>query len=175
MGWCGGLVNHDCPAGRANDQHSPTHTPSAGAADTPPAGRLGVRSAARHVLAIQNTTVIKSEGGGGLYLHMRLALDADDGAILGLADATFHGGARSETGWGARDADRERGSPKTELYRLAQTQRARTRNRAGLMGVRLPLEGRGAPFWRCLSVGNDRLAAPPARILRSRLPLLARI
>ena len=53
------------------------------------AGRLGVRSAGRHVLAIQDTTVIKSEGGGGLYLHVCLALDADDGAILGLADATF--------------------------------------------------------------------------------------
>ena len=53
------------------------------------AGRLGVRSSGRHVLAIQDTTVIKSDGGGGLYLHVCLALDADDGAILGLADATF--------------------------------------------------------------------------------------
>jgi hypothetical protein len=53
------------------------------------AGRLGARCTDRHVLAIQDTTVIKSEGGGGLYLHVCLALDADDGAILGLADATF--------------------------------------------------------------------------------------
>lgn len=53
------------------------------------AQRLGARCAGRHVLAIQDTTVLKSEGGGGLYLHVCLALDADDGAILGLADATI--------------------------------------------------------------------------------------
>ena len=53
------------------------------------AERLGARCAGRHVLAIQDTTVLKSEGGGGLYLHVCLALDADDGAILGLADATL--------------------------------------------------------------------------------------
>ena len=53
------------------------------------AERLGARCVGRHVLAIQDTTVLKSEGGGGLYLHVCLALDADDGAILGLADATL--------------------------------------------------------------------------------------
>ncbi|WP_283813220.1 hypothetical protein [Bradyrhizobium manausense] len=34
----------------------------------------------RHVLAIQDTTVLRSEGGGGEYLHAVLALDAQDGA-----------------------------------------------------------------------------------------------
>ncbi len=53
------------------------------------AARLGRRCEARHVLAIQDTTVVKSEGGGGLYLHACLAVDADDGAILGLAHAQF--------------------------------------------------------------------------------------
>jgi hypothetical protein len=53
------------------------------------AERLGGRCADRHILAIQDTTVVKSEGGGGLYLHVCLAVDADDGAILGLAHAQF--------------------------------------------------------------------------------------
>jgi hypothetical protein len=43
----------------------------------------------RHVLAIQDTTVLRSEGGGGEYLHAVLALDAQDGAILGLIGGCF--------------------------------------------------------------------------------------
>lgn len=43
----------------------------------------------RHVLAIQDTTVLRSRGGGGDYLHVVLALDAQDGAILGLIDGQF--------------------------------------------------------------------------------------
>lgn len=53
------------------------------------AERLGERCQDRHVLVIQDTTVVKSEGGGGLYLHACVAFDADDGAILGLAHAQF--------------------------------------------------------------------------------------
>ncbi|SCB38512.1 hypothetical protein GA0061098_1007288 [Bradyrhizobium shewense] len=52
----------------------------------------------RHVLAIQDTTVLRSEGGGGEYLHAVLALDAQDGAILGLIDGCFlerEGGRRA--------------------------------------------------------------------------------
>jgi hypothetical protein len=51
--------------------------------------RTAQRCAVRHVLAIQDTTVVKSEGGGGHYLHAVVALDASDGAILGLIDAGF--------------------------------------------------------------------------------------
>ncbi|HEX3133088.1 MAG TPA: IS4 family transposase [Planctomycetota bacterium] len=47
------------------------------------------RCAGRHVLAIQDTTVVRSEGGGGLYLHAVLAVDAEDNAILGLIDGHF--------------------------------------------------------------------------------------
>ena len=47
------------------------------------------RCAGRHVLAIQDTTVVRSEGGGGLYLHPSLAVDAQSGAILGLTHAVF--------------------------------------------------------------------------------------
>ena len=43
----------------------------------------------RHVLAIQDTTVVRSQGGGGLYLHAVLAVDAEDEAILGLIDGQF--------------------------------------------------------------------------------------
>ncbi len=47
------------------------------------------RCAGRHVLAIQDTTVVRSDGGGGLYLHAVLAVDAEDDAILGLIHASF--------------------------------------------------------------------------------------
>jgi len=53
------------------------------------AAQTAMRCEGRHVLAIQDTTVIRSEGGGGLYLHPVLAVDADDGAILGLTYACF--------------------------------------------------------------------------------------
>ncbi len=63
------------------------------------AGRTAPRCAGRHVLAIQDTTVFKSDGGGGLYLHAMLALDADDDAILGLVHADIlsrDGGKRAQ-------------------------------------------------------------------------------
>ncbi len=41
------------------------------------------------MLVIQDTTVVRSDGGGGDYLHTVLALDAKDGAILGLVDGQF--------------------------------------------------------------------------------------
>ena len=51
--------------------------------------RTAARCSGRRVLAIQDTTVVRSQGGGGLYLHPVLMVDADDGAILGLAHACF--------------------------------------------------------------------------------------
>lgn len=51
--------------------------------------RTGPRCAGRHVLAIQDTTVVRSRGGGGLYLHAMIAVDADDGAILGALHGQF--------------------------------------------------------------------------------------
>jgi hypothetical protein len=53
------------------------------------ASRTEERCAGRHVLAIQDTTVVRSSGGGGLYLHPVLAVDAESGAILGLTHAQF--------------------------------------------------------------------------------------
>lgn len=57
------------------------------------AAQAGVRTSRRcqdrDVLVIQDTTVIRSEGGGGDYLHAALALDAEDGSILGLVDGQF--------------------------------------------------------------------------------------
>ena len=49
--------------------------------------RTAARCAGREVLAIQDTTVIRSAGGGGDYLHVVLAVDAGDGTLLGLVDA----------------------------------------------------------------------------------------
>jgi hypothetical protein len=51
--------------------------------------RTSERCQGRDVLVIQDTTVIRSEGGGGDYLHAVIALDARDGAILGLVDGQF--------------------------------------------------------------------------------------
>jgi hypothetical protein len=51
--------------------------------------RTAERCAGRDVLVLQDTTVIRSDGGGGDYLHAVVALDAADGAILGLVDGRF--------------------------------------------------------------------------------------
>jgi hypothetical protein len=51
--------------------------------------RTAERCGGRHVLAIQDTTVVRSQGGGGLYLHPVIVVDADEGALLGLAHAEF--------------------------------------------------------------------------------------
>ncbi len=53
------------------------------------AGRTSQRCQGRDVLVIQDTTVTRSDGGGGDYLHAVMALDAQDGAILGLVDGQF--------------------------------------------------------------------------------------
>jgi hypothetical protein len=53
------------------------------------AARTAERCAGRDVLVIQDTTVVRSDGGGGLYLHVAIAVDAEDGALLGLVYATF--------------------------------------------------------------------------------------
>jgi hypothetical protein len=51
--------------------------------------RTAERCVGRPVLAIQDTTVVRSHGGGGDYLHAVLAVDARDGTILGLIDGRF--------------------------------------------------------------------------------------
>lgn len=51
--------------------------------------RLAGALAGRHVLAVQDTTVTRSQGGGGSYLHAMVAVNAGDGALLGLVDARF--------------------------------------------------------------------------------------
>lgn len=51
--------------------------------------RTAARCAGRHVVAIQDTTVLRSKGGGGSYLHAVIALDAQDDAIIGLIDGRF--------------------------------------------------------------------------------------
>lgn len=53
------------------------------------AARTAQRCHGRDVLVIQDTTVIRSTGGGGDYLHAAIALDEADGAILGLVGGQF--------------------------------------------------------------------------------------
>ncbi|MFV0383366.1 IS4 family transposase [Paracoccus sp. (in: a-proteobacteria)] len=43
----------------------------------------------RDVLAIQDTTVTQSSGGGGSFLHAMIAVDAESGAVPGALDAQF--------------------------------------------------------------------------------------
>jgi hypothetical protein len=76
------------------------------------AERTGQRCAGRHILAIQDTTVIRSEGGGGLYLHGMIAVDAEDGAILG----PIHGQFLSRNA-GKRGTQRDRPVEEKESYR----------------------------------------------------------
>src|SRR6476619_5145565 len=77
------------------------------------AARTAARCAGRAVLAIQDTTVVTSQGGGGLYLHAVLAVEEGDGAILGLMHACFlarDAGRRSAPGGRRRSGPRRRGS-----------------------------------------------------------------
>jgi hypothetical protein len=62
--------------------------------------RTAAASADRHVLAIQDTTSVRSDpsGGGGLNLHAMIAVDAADGALLGLVEARYLGRSQGRRG-----------------------------------------------------------------------------
>jgi len=75
-----------------NDAVTPEEMLSAAAAGT------AARCVGRHVLALQDTTVLRSTGGGGEYLHAVLAVDAEEGAILGLIDGQFLERSRGRRG-----------------------------------------------------------------------------
>ena len=82
--------------------------------------RTQAACAGRDVLAIQDTTVTRSEGGGGDYLHAMIAVDAQDGTVLGALDATFW--KRSA---GRRATRQTRAFDDKQSYRwLAATERA---------------------------------------------------
>ena len=76
--------------------------------------RTSVASADRHVLAIQDTTSARSDegGGGGLNLHAMIAVDAEDGAMLGLIEARWlersagRRGARKRTAYADKESRR---------------------------------------------------------------------
>jgi hypothetical protein len=56
--------------------------------------------------------VVRSDGGGGLYLHVAIAVDAEDGALLGLVYATFltreHGRRATRTRRPIKDKESQR-------------------------------------------------------------------
>ena len=64
------------------------------------AARTSTRVTGRHVLAIQDTTMVRSAAEGiGVALHPLIAVDAVDGTLFGLLDARFfirQGGQRNE-------------------------------------------------------------------------------
>ncbi|ESQ73940.1 hypothetical protein ABAC402_16710, partial [Asticcacaulis sp. AC402] len=76
------------------------------------ARRTSDRVTGRHILAIQDTTVIQSEGGGGHYLHAMIGVDADDDAIVGL----IYGSVMSRTK-GQKATRRQRPIEEKESYR----------------------------------------------------------
>lgn len=80
------------------------------------------RVSGRHILAIQDTTVIQSEGGGGHYLHAMIAVDAEDNAILGLV----HGQAMTRTA-GLKATRRARTIEDKESYRWLEGAEAAAR------------------------------------------------
>jgi hypothetical protein len=54
------------------------------------AARTAERARGRHVLAIQDSTTLRDDGGqNSLLLHATIAVDAQDGAVLGPVDASF--------------------------------------------------------------------------------------
>ncbi len=74
----------------------------------------------RDILAVQDTTVTRSSGGGGDYLHAMIAVDARDGAVPGALDATF-----CERDTGQRATRHARAFEDKESHRwLAATERA---------------------------------------------------
>jgi hypothetical protein len=76
------------------------------------AARTAERCTGCDVLVIQDTTVARSDGGGGLYLHVAIAVDAEDGALLGLVHATFltreHGRRETRTNRPIEDKESQR-------------------------------------------------------------------
>jgi hypothetical protein len=74
--------------------------------------RTAERCSGRDVLVIQDTTVVRSAGGGGLYLHVAIAVDAADGALLGLVHASFltrkHGRRAKRTSRPIKDKESQR-------------------------------------------------------------------
>lgn len=76
------------------------------------AARTAERCAGRHVVAIQDTTVLRSSGGGGSYLHAVIALDGEDDAVLGLIDGQF-----LERSDGRRAGRRQVGIEEKESFR----------------------------------------------------------
>lgn len=77
--------------------------------------RTSQRCQGRDVLVIQDTTVIRSEGGGGDYLHAAIALDLKDNAILGLVS-----GQMLRRAGGRRGTRRERPIEEKESFRWLQ-------------------------------------------------------
>lgn len=80
------------------------------------AAQTQARVGGSHVLAIQDTTVIQSEGGGGHYLHVMVAVDADDHTIQGL----IHGSVMSRS-QGAKASRRQRPIEEKESYRWVES------------------------------------------------------
>ena len=74
--------------------------------------RTEAACAGRDVLAVQDTTVTRSAGGGGSYLHAMIAVDASSGAVLGALDAQFlertegRTASRLERSFGERESAR---------------------------------------------------------------------
>ncbi|WP_144340169.1 hypothetical protein [Sinorhizobium sp. BJ1] len=56
----------------------------------------------RHVVAIQDPTVLRSTGNGSSHLHAVVAVDGEDDAVLGLDRYDFPGARRADFRMAAR-------------------------------------------------------------------------
>jgi hypothetical protein len=94
--------------------------------------RTCAQAAGRHVLAIQDTTALRvDEKGIGLSLHPVIAVDADDGAVLGLIDNAF-----LDRKGGERGSRKARGIEEKESQRwLSGVESAAALAAAGAAGV----------------------------------------
>lgn len=118
------------------------------------ASRTSGRIVGRHVLAIQDTTVIRSGGGGGHYLHAMMALDVEDDAVLGLVHASVL--SRTE---GKKGSRKERPVEDKESYRWLEAAEAAGKVCAGARQVTVVADRESdifEAFARC-PVGVDLL------------------
>jgi hypothetical protein len=114
------------------------------------------KAAGRHVLAIQDTTALRvDEKGIGLSLHPVIAVDADDGAMLGLIDNAF-----LERKGGGRACRRQRSIEEKESQRwLAGAESAHALVAAGAASVTVIEDREGDIYesFACKPVGVDIL------------------
>lgn len=109
------------------------------------------RGVGRHVLAIQDTTSVRvDEKGVGVSCHPVLAVDAHDGAVLGLVDAIF-----LSRGGGLKDSRRQRNFTEKDSRRWLDGARAAETLAAGGAACVTVVEDREGDIYECFAMKPD--------------------